>query len=177
MAESKPKKKLGRPEKLTPETQTEIVNALATGVYIETAAATAGISKNTLYDWIRKGTRLKAKEQLTEGEEKYVAFSDAVKKAMADSEMRDVALIARAAQTNWTAAAWHLERKYPKRWARREFREIDMQGAVTSAKIDLSDREEQELEVAIAKFFGVAEDISIDEDVEHDFDLDEFEQG
>jgi hypothetical protein len=52
-----------------------------------------------------------------------------------------------------------------------------MQGAVTSAKIDLSDREEQELEVAIAKFFGVAEDISIDEDVEHDFDLDEFEQG
>jgi transposase-like protein len=90
MAESKPKKKLGRPEKLTPETQTEIVNALATGVYIETAAATAGISKNTLYDWIRKGTRLKAKEQLTEGEEKYVAFSDAVKKAMADSEMRDV---------------------------------------------------------------------------------------
>nr|WP_255724707.1 hypothetical protein [Shimazuella soli] len=86
------------------------------GNYIETASAYAGINKTTLYDWLKRGAR--------ENRGKYRAFSNAVEKAMAEAEMRDVALIAQAAKENWQAAAWRLERKYPARWGRKTQHEV-----------------------------------------------------
>ena len=47
----------GRPTKLTPEVQTTIVNALAAGVYLETAASAAGINRATLNRWLKEGNR------------------------------------------------------------------------------------------------------------------------
>lgn len=108
MAQKKP----GRPEKLTPELQQKIVDAIRMGAYIETAAAYAGINKSTLYDWMRRGARAKSG--------KYKEFSNAIEKALAESEMRDLAVIAKASQENWQAAAWRLERKFPDRWGRRK---------------------------------------------------------
>jgi len=105
-------KKPGRPEKLTPELQQKIVDAIRMGAYIETAAAYAGINKSTLYDWMRRGARAKSG--------KYKEFSNAIEKALAESEMRDLAVIAKASQENWQAAAWRLERKFPDRWGRRK---------------------------------------------------------
>jgi hypothetical protein len=58
-------------------------------------------------------------------------FSDAVERAVAEAEARDVALIARAAEKNWQAAAWRLERRAPARWGRRE--QIDLKHEVTTA--------------------------------------------
>ncbi len=106
----------GRPTKLTPEIANQIVMAITTGNYIETAAAFAGIHKDTLYDWLKKGARAKSGP--------YQEFSDAVEKALAESEVRDVTLIANAAKDNWTAAAWRLERKHPERWGRRDRTEV-----------------------------------------------------
>lgn len=108
MAQKKP----GRPEKLTPELQQKIVDAIRMGAYIETASAYAGINKSTLYDWMKRGARAKSG--------KYKEFSDAIEKALAESEMRDLAVIAKASQENWQAAAWRLERKFPDRWGRRK---------------------------------------------------------
>lgn len=108
MAQKKP----GRPEKLTPELQQKIVDAIRMGAYIETAAAYAGINKSTLYDWMKRGARAKSG--------KYKEFSNAVEKALAESEMRDLAVIAKASRENWQAAAWRLERKFPDRWGRRK---------------------------------------------------------
>lgn len=108
MAQKKP----GRPEKLTPELQQKIVDAIRMGAYIETAAAYAGINKSTLYDWMKRGARAKSG--------KYKEFSNAIEKALAESEMRDLAVIAKASQENWQAAAWRLERKFPDRWGRRK---------------------------------------------------------
>jgi len=51
---------VARPEKLTPEVQQKIVDAIRLGNYIETAAAYAGISKSTLYDWLKKGGRARS---------------------------------------------------------------------------------------------------------------------
>jgi len=82
------------------------------GAYIETAAAYAGINKSTLYDWMKRGARAKSG--------KYKEFSNAIEKALAESEMRDLAVIAKASQENWQAAAWRLERKFPDRWGRRK---------------------------------------------------------
>ncbi|MFS8631315.1 MAG: hypothetical protein LOD92_09215, partial [Bacillales bacterium] len=87
-------------------------DAIRMGAYIETAAAYAGINKSTLYDWMRRGARAKSG--------KYKEFSNAIEKALAESEMRDLAVIAKASQENWQAAAWRLERKFPDRWGRRK---------------------------------------------------------
>jgi transposase len=102
----------GRPTKLTPEVQDKIVTALRAGNYQETAATYAGISVPTFYRWMEQGAT-------PDADVIYREFREAVEKAKADAEVRDVALIDRAAADgNWQAAAWKLERKFPNRWGR-----------------------------------------------------------
>lgn len=128
----------GRPTKLTPELQDRIVQAIRAGAYIETAAAYAGVSKDTLYQWLKRGARSKSGI--------YRQFSDAVEKALAEAEMRDVMLVGRAAETNWQAAAWRLERKFPERWGRRDRVSMEHSGEVHHThKIDLSKLSDEEL--------------------------------
>lgn len=136
--------KVGRPTKLTPEVADRIVAAVAAGNYLETAAAFAGISKATLYKWLTRGARASSGT--------HRAFVDAIEKALAQAEVRDVSTIARAAtgydveriketitptgqvlretarsrEFVWQAAAWRLERKHPDRWGRR----VEVSGAV-----------------------------------------------
>lgn len=140
-----PKRKRGRPVLLNPEVQDTIVTAIRAGNYIETAAAAAGISKETLYDWLRQGAKAK--------EGKFKDFSDSVQKAMADSEMREVSVLdhamgggatisKRVTETvtekkggdtitktvteetiqppQWQPAAWRLERKHPEKYGQRQ---------------------------------------------------------
>jgi transposase len=108
----------GRPTKLTPALQQKICDAVRAGNYLETAAAFAGIDKTTFHRWMRRGAR--------GSRGVYRDFSQAVEKALADAETRDVALIAKAAADGaWQASAWRLERKFPDRWGRRERHEID----------------------------------------------------
>ena len=108
--------KMGRPCKLTLELQNQIVDAIKAGAYVETAAAYAGVSKVTLYDWMKRRRRDEGK--------KFVDFLNAVEKALAASEIRDVMTITKAADLHWQAAAWRLERKNPSRWGRRNHVEL-----------------------------------------------------
>jgi hypothetical protein len=106
----------GRPTKLNPERQAEIVSAIKAGNYAEIAAAYAGISRGTYFLWMKKG-----KEDARSGKETiYSDFFDAVKKAESDAEVRAVAIIQRAMPENWQAAMTYLERKFPARWSRGE---------------------------------------------------------
>ena len=115
---------MARPTKLTSEVQEQIVTAIRAGNYIETAAAYAGIDKSTLYDWLRRGARSPRGP--------YRGFSNAVKKALAEAEVRDVALIAKAGTKEWQAAAWRLERKFPDRWGRRDWTHLhEVDGEIT----------------------------------------------
>lgn len=100
----------GRPCKLTPPLQAKICELIAAGAYVETAAAYVGVSKVTLYEWMRKGNGQ------TTG--RFRDFLNAVEKALATAEIRDIAVIGKAAQVCWTAAAWRLERRAPARWGR-----------------------------------------------------------
>jgi transposase len=114
----KPKHAGGRPTKFSPVIQEKIVTALRSGAYIETAAVYAGINKDTLYAWLKKGARAKNRKSI------YSQFSDAVEKAQAEAEMRDVAVISKSANSgHWQASAWRLERKFPARWGRRDAKE------------------------------------------------------
>lgn len=110
----------GRPTKLTPELQTQVVQAIAAGNYMETAAQYVGVNKVSLYAWLKRGNRQKKGP--------YREFLNAVKKALAQAEIRDVAIISTAAMTQWQAAAWRLERKTPGKWGRRD--EVKLRGKV-----------------------------------------------
>ena len=103
---------VGRPTKLTPQIQDDLCRVVAMGNYLETACAFVGVSTATVRDWMRRGAR--AKRGI------YVEFLAAIKRAMAQGEVRDVATIVQASRENWQAAAWRLERKHWKRWGRKE---------------------------------------------------------
>jgi hypothetical protein len=114
-------------KKFDAETASTIITFLGAGAFIETAAAAAGISKQTLYDWLRRGKRQKRGPMF-----EFVAETE---RAMGMAEVRAIGLISKAASggeykradgstgympPQWQAAAWHLERKYPDRWGRRD---------------------------------------------------------
>jgi len=117
MPKAKPKKKAGRPSKIDKEATLKICSVLQRGGYIESAAAYAGISKQTLYDWLRKGNK--------QSRGQYRTFLDAVKKAMASGEVGLLNGIYAAGEKHWTAYAWILERKNPERWGRARAMEED----------------------------------------------------
>ena len=100
---------------LEPELQTRILTYIRAGAYLETAAAAAGINRTTLHRWLKRGA---------EGEQPFADFSDAVEKTLAEAEIRDLARIDKAAETQWAAAAWKLERRNPRMWGRREYNEL-----------------------------------------------------
>ena len=105
-----------RPSKLTPETQAAIVAALEKGNYRATAAAAAGIHRNTLLDWEKRGES---------GEEPYVDFLTAMQQAEAKAEMDLVEEIRNARPGTpgvsgadlWQAKAWMLERRWGAKWS------------------------------------------------------------
>ena len=137
----------GRPTKLNIDTHNKIISAIRAGNYIETAAAYAGIDKSTLYDWLKRGEREKQRVaqnpryKIRKSEEPYVEFSNAVEKALAEAEVRDVAIIAKAAEEQWQAAAWRLERKFPDRWGRKKL-DIEHSGEIGIKIVDDIDDED-----------------------------------
>lgn len=106
---------LGRPTKLTEDVQERILAATSAGNYKVTAAASAGISYATLREWERKGE---------EGIEPYAAFSEALKRAEAEAEVRAVAFVNKAMASDWKAAMTFLERRHPDKFRRRETHEL-----------------------------------------------------
>ena len=134
---------MGRPSIITPEMTNRIVQLLKAGNYVETAAAMAGVSKQTLFNWMKRGARERerleknprAKVRLKEAP--YADFLDSVEKAQAQAEVVDVAAISAGARGSWQAAAWRLERKFPARWGRRDHLKVVMEKEVDSFISDL----------------------------------------
>jgi transposase len=108
--------KRGRITKLTKEVQQKIVDTVRAGNYLEVAAAYAGISENTLYEWIARGEGRDPHRSKTE---LYSDFAAAVKVARAEAEATAVAIVRMAMTDNWQAAMTFLERSFPTRWSRR----------------------------------------------------------
>ena len=97
--------------KFDAETTQRIVDLVRAGNYLDTAATAAGLHRTTLHRWLRQGREQKRGM--------YRKFLNTVEKAQAESESRDVALIAKASADDWRAAAWRLERKAPRRYGLR----------------------------------------------------------
>jgi len=136
---AKAKRKGGRPRgslKLNNDLQEKFVLAVRHGLYVETAAALVGMSKQTFYDWSKKAARARErrekdpKARLTITERRLIGFLDAVAQAAAEAELRDLATISGAASRGvWQASAWRLERKFPEKYGRRDAASADGQSA------------------------------------------------
>lgn len=80
------------------------MDIIKAGNYQKVACDVVGISEDTLYRW---------KKEKPE-------FSELLKKANAEAQARNVAIIAKAASKQWQAAAWFLERKHHDSWGRHD---------------------------------------------------------
>jgi len=102
---------MARPTKFTQEARQRILQAIQLGATYELAAAYGGISYELLRQWIGKG------DKGTDTE--FVAFFDDFQKAEGAAAIGWLAKIERAANDgNWQAAAWKLERRYPRAYGR-----------------------------------------------------------
>jgi hypothetical protein len=101
----------GRPTLMTDELVDQLLSMLRAGSYVGTAARAAGIGRQTLADWLKRG------EHAPEGDP-YRELRDQIDQARAEGEARNVARVQAAAVESWQAAAWLLERQYPERWGK-----------------------------------------------------------
>ncbi len=107
---------MARPSVLTPELRERIEVELADGIPVRIAAENAGISKSTLHAWISAGCvtrrphlRLVESEPSTEED---LPEEEKIERAVIGS-------ILKAASSDWRAAAWLAERRWPRKYARR----------------------------------------------------------
>lgn len=98
-----PRKK-GTKSKFTKERKERIIQAIGAGCSYEMAADYAGITRQTLWAWIKKGEEGKDKNYLT--------FSNDIKRAEVEGAMANLGTIQEASQKDWKAAAWILERRH-----------------------------------------------------------------
>lgn len=162
MAEAKktPRKKAapkrGRPSKFTPERVEAILEALKSGCYVETAAIYGGVSTSLVYQWCDRGRKERERLEIFPDAEPdatevpFMDFLEEVEKARANAEIRAVMQIQRAAsEGTWQAAAWYLERSYPKKWGRTDHTEITGEGG-GAIKVDVATDELERKILAIA---------------------------
>lgn len=104
-----------------PEIQT-LLGALKTGVDIDIAAHLSGLSMSIVYTWLEIGKIEEEKEELGEKllKEKasYLEFWKLVRMARSEAIMRAQVVITNAAQEDWKAAAWWLDRKVPESYGK-----------------------------------------------------------
>jgi len=139
--------------KLNPERQSRIVESLQQGNYIETSARYAGITPQVFYKWMKRG--ISERQLIQDGVEAnpeetiYVDFVEAVEKARAQAEMRHVGLIQKAAvDGTWQAAAWYLERSYPKRWGRsNRLEHVGADGGAIEISVSVDELQEKVSEI------------------------------
>lgn len=124
----------GRPTSLTPEVQAAICDALEKGNYRATAAAAAGVHRNTLINWEKWGE---------EGKAPYADFLTAMQMAEAKSEMQLLEDIRTARPGTpgvtgadvWTNRAWVLERRFASRWCQRVKQHVQEEVGQLTAKL------------------------------------------
>lgn len=101
----------GRPHKFTRDTVDRLMRAIRMGLTYELACMHAGISYDTLNDW-----RNNKFPRNLDDDQKHMKleFADMLTRAEGDAAARHMGTVMQAAaQGDWKAAAWALERRWP----------------------------------------------------------------
>jgi transcriptional regulator with XRE-family HTH domain len=118
----KPKKPGPIPKLLDPVVREKLLNAVKVGLTYEQAAASAGISLNTITKWLAKAREPSA-------DEIYTDFIKALEQAQYEGLEELAARIYAASNKDWKAAAHLLACRYPEHWAKQERRQVELSGA------------------------------------------------
>jgi transposase-like protein len=108
-----------RPSKLTPAVRKRIALAVEAGATYTTAAEFAGVTDRTLRSWLARGRAEQDARKPDRSERQYVLLLEAVEQASARAEVRAAHMISKAAENDWRAAAFFLERRDPANWGKR----------------------------------------------------------
>lgn len=107
----------GRPSKLTPIMRGRFLDLVRQGISLTRTAKALGIHPDTVTDWCRDNPD----------------FSDDILKAREQAILPLEDKIIQAANKDWRAAAWLLERWWPEKYGRRQ--KMDVQTSVDLAAI------------------------------------------
>lgn len=125
----------GRPSKLTPKLQEQILSLVQSGCYPEVAAGALGVSRSTFYEWMARGEGTDPDRAPTP---EYAEFADAIAQAIDKSEVRlvlktaeyeegsrkhkrnpDKRVRSRISYPQILQMQWKLSRRFPERWGQR----------------------------------------------------------
>jgi len=104
--------------KFTADRRKAILEALERGNTLTHAAALAGVSREAVYDWLKRGAEAKDPESA------YRRFAEDVARANALVADYAVGKIKDAMPDDWRASMTFLERRFPEEYAKRERHEV-----------------------------------------------------
>jgi transposase len=156
---------VGRPTLLTPAIIEDFRRLLPTVLYLETVGDYLGVSRQTWRVWVRRGRKESdrlAKNPRAKPREKeapYLEFFATYKKAVAEGELYDLGIIKKASadqvnaagevvrQGQWQAAAWRAERRFGRKWGRKDALAVTgKDGAPLALTLEQRQRAERELQ-------------------------------
>ena len=113
--------------KLTQQVIDKICEAVKRGAYLTHAAAYAGVGAEVVSEWKKAGEQLakaiaddpSLEPHLTEYQSLQIEFAQRILEAEGEGTFTMLDAITRAAEAGqWAAAAWRLERRYPREYGR-----------------------------------------------------------
>lgn len=111
----------GRPLLLNEELADRLVEVVAAGNYLKTAAQFCGISQSTLQSWLARGRAAAAQADtgadLPPDEQPFLSLLERVTQAETRAEVAAVTYWRRAFPDDWRSARDYLARKRPDMWA------------------------------------------------------------
>jgi hypothetical protein len=110
---------MARPSSLSVERREAVERALAQGAPLSVAAASAGVSPRTVSRWLAEGEVVRRDLVAVPEPEDPAAAGGALADDAVGIERALVGAVLTAAKTDWRAATWLLERRWPRRYARR----------------------------------------------------------
>lgn len=136
---------VGRPTRFTSEARDSFLAALSLNATRKLASQAAGWGDRTYIDYLNAGLLAReasATRDLTDREQSFAEFADAVESVESERAQRNLGVIIRAAeqQNDWKAAAWLLERRYAEDFAKRTSVELTgRNGAPVEVDVSVSD--------------------------------------
>lgn len=110
---------MSRKSKKTPQVIEKVLANLREGLTKDVACSQAGITRNTLYRWCEDDAEL----------------ADEVQAAVDCSQAILIKAVTSAAFTDWRAAAWMLERRYPEHFAAKRDLEVNVNNKTDGSDI------------------------------------------
>lgn len=92
-----------------------LIKAIESGMTNEAACKVSGMTRTALYYWLKRGDDQEARHVRGWSRD----FRDRYRAAEAKCEERLLGLVSNAAEQEWQAASWILERRFPKKWSHR----------------------------------------------------------